>query len=66
VSERDEPEVVRERRNPYAEEYDDWGNSITHLRANLKLTPRQRLERAQASAGSLLELKKRALKKRTP
>jgi len=40
------PERVAETRNPYGEQ-DEWGNSIADLRANLKLTPLERLRKAE-------------------
>lgn len=40
---------VAETRNPYGEQ-DAWGNSIGSLRANLRLTPLERLRKADRFA----------------
>lgn len=47
---------VRETRRDYGEQ-DEWGNSIASLRANLKLTPLERLRKAENAARSLRELR---------
>jgi hypothetical protein len=60
VGHEDEREVA-ERRQKYGEQ-DAWGNSVDSLRANLRLTPIERLRRLERAANSLLELK-RALKR---
>ena len=45
----DAPDRVAETRNPYGEQ-DEWGNSIASLRANLRLTPLERLRKAERFA----------------
>lgn len=48
---------VAEQRSPYGEQ-DEWGNDIAMLRANLKLTPEERLRKGQQAAESLTRLLK--------
>lgn len=55
------PKKVAEVRYPYGEQ-DAWGNSVDALRANLKLTPIERLRKAQRAANSISRLK-RAIKR---
>jgi len=43
---------------PRFEEQDSWGHSIAALRANLRLTPLQRLQQGEQAARSILELKR--------
>lgn len=45
----DEPQVVRANPHPYGEQ-DAYGNSVGSLRENLKLTPIERLRRAERAA----------------
>jgi hypothetical protein len=44
-----------QKRFPYGEQ-DVWGNDIAMLRANLRLTPLERLKKAEADAKSLYKL----------
>lgn len=55
MAEGPQPDRVAEIRTPYGEQ-DEWGNSIADLRANLKLTPLERLRKAEAAAKGLEEL----------
>ena len=50
-----EPKRAKEERRDYGEQ-DEWGNSIASLRANLRLTPLERLRRAEQAHNSLREL----------
>ena len=50
-----EPKHAKEERRDYGEQ-DEWGNSIASLRANLRLTPLERLRRAEQAHNSLREL----------
>lgn len=52
----DEPKVVRENPHPYGEQ-DAYGNSISALRANLKLTPVERLRKAERQLKEAMELR---------
>lgn len=52
---------VAEKRAKYGEQ-DEWGNDVATLRANLRLTPTQRILKAQRAAESLQELR-RALRR---
>lgn len=52
MSERESDDRVAEPRSPYGDQ-DEWGNSIDALKANLKLTPMERLERACQAAKSM-------------
>lgn len=57
----EQTQKVAEIRSPYGEQ-DEWGNSIASLRINLKLTPLERLRKAEQAARSVQELR-RALKR---
>lgn len=48
--------VVREEKSPYGEQ-DAWGNSVDSLRLNLKLTPLERLRRAEHAAKEVIKLR---------
>jgi hypothetical protein len=50
------PKVVKEDRAKYGEQ-DEWGNSIASLRNNLKLTPLERLIKADRDLKSLNKLR---------
>jgi len=52
----DESDKVREAPSPYGEQ-DAYGNSVDSLRLNLKLTPLERLIKAETAAKGLLRLK---------
>lgn len=56
MSDDSEPQVVHESPRDYGEQ-DAWGNSIGSLRLNLKLTPLERLRKAEAASRSLHNLK---------
>lgn len=47
---------MMEERHPYGEQ-DAWGNSIANLRVNLKLTPVERIRKAESAARNLLALR---------
>ena len=51
-----EPDEVRDKREKYGEQ-DEWGNRIADLRANLRLTPYERLQKAERYAKAALILK---------
>gem|GEM_PF-4159562 len=55
-SESSEEPRVRETKTMYGEQ-DAWGNSVASLRANLLLSPIERLRKAERAARSLLELR---------
>jgi hypothetical protein len=57
----EKPKQAKEQRRDYGEQ-DEWGNSIASLRANLRLTPIERIRKAEASAKAVAELR-RALKR---
>jgi hypothetical protein len=46
---------AKEQRRDYGEQ-DEWGNSIASLRANLKLTPIERIRKAEQSQRELNRL----------
>jgi hypothetical protein len=54
---------AKEQRRDYGEQ-DEWGNSIASLRANLKLTPTERIRRADAFARSVAKIRGAAHRKR--
>lgn len=51
-----ESDEVREKREKYGEQ-DEWGNSVADLRVNLRLTPYERLRRAERYAKAALILR---------
>ncbi|MBS1716092.1 MAG: hypothetical protein JST30_17325 [Armatimonadetes bacterium] len=59
TSDDDDVGEVREAKHPYGEQ-DAWGNSVDSLRANLKLTPTERLRKAERAARAALRLRNAA------
>jgi hypothetical protein len=51
-----EPKRAKEERRDYGEQ-DEWGNSIASLRANLKLTPLERIRKAEAFARFVFKIR---------
>ncbi|MEO7453292.1 MAG: hypothetical protein ABIV13_00840 [Fimbriimonadales bacterium] len=47
---------AKEERRDYGEQ-DEWGNSIASLRANLRLTPLERIRKAEAFARSVFKIR---------